>query len=248
MEVHHHAHHEGKKNWKAYFWEFLMLFLAVFCGFLAEYQLEHKIERDREKEYIHSIVNDLKTDTAKLNTVIAEYQKGAMTHDTLLMNFSAVQNAFDEKTFMKILTVVNGYPDFIYTDATIQQLKNSGGFRILRNRKDIDSIMAYDGIVKKALLNEGFLGRSLEGIVSYTFDIFSYQKVVEQLQRGKTYQQLKMEHFNWLLTNDKNTLDTYANRLLAYTYTYKNLLFYMQEVKRGATRLLHYLEKEYHLK
>ena len=39
MEVHHHAHHEGKKNWKSYFWEFLMLFLAVFCGFLAEYQL-----------------------------------------------------------------------------------------------------------------------------------------------------------------------------------------------------------------
>ena len=33
MEVHHHAHHEGKKNWKTYFWEFLMLFLAVFCGF-----------------------------------------------------------------------------------------------------------------------------------------------------------------------------------------------------------------------
>ena len=31
MEVHHHAHHEGKKNWKSYFWEFLMLFLAVFC-------------------------------------------------------------------------------------------------------------------------------------------------------------------------------------------------------------------------
>lgn len=30
MEVHHHAHHEGKKNWKSYFWEFSMLFLAVF--------------------------------------------------------------------------------------------------------------------------------------------------------------------------------------------------------------------------
>ena len=40
MEVHHHAHHEGRKSWKSYFWEFLMLFLAVFCGFLAEYQLE----------------------------------------------------------------------------------------------------------------------------------------------------------------------------------------------------------------
>lgn len=33
MEVHHHAHHNGKKNWKSYFWEFLMLFLAVTLSF-----------------------------------------------------------------------------------------------------------------------------------------------------------------------------------------------------------------------
>jgi hypothetical protein len=26
MEVHHHGHHSGPKNWKSYFWEFLMLF------------------------------------------------------------------------------------------------------------------------------------------------------------------------------------------------------------------------------
>jgi len=30
MEIHHHAHHAGKKNWRSYLWEFLMLFLAVF--------------------------------------------------------------------------------------------------------------------------------------------------------------------------------------------------------------------------
>ena len=44
-----------------------MLFLAVFCGFLAEYQLEHKIEKDREKQFIRSFVEDLKTDTATIN-------------------------------------------------------------------------------------------------------------------------------------------------------------------------------------
>ena len=64
MEVHHHAHHEGKKSWKSYIWEFLMLFLAVFCGFMAEWQLEHVIEHQREKEYMHSIVEDIKEDVA----------------------------------------------------------------------------------------------------------------------------------------------------------------------------------------
>ena len=33
MEVHHHAHHGGKKNWKSYAWEFLMLFLPSSVAF-----------------------------------------------------------------------------------------------------------------------------------------------------------------------------------------------------------------------
>ena len=75
MEVHQHTHPaHGKKNWKDYFWEFLMLFLAVFCGFLAEYQLEHVIENSREKQFIRSYIEDLKTDTAAINRNLV-YQK-----------------------------------------------------------------------------------------------------------------------------------------------------------------------------
>src|SRR4026208_780720 len=69
MEVHAHTH-TPRKKWTHYFWEFLMLFLAVFCGFLAEYQLEHVIENQREKKYIHSLIADLKEDTAAIKAVI----------------------------------------------------------------------------------------------------------------------------------------------------------------------------------
>ena len=48
-----------------------MLFLAVFCGFLAEYQLEHKIEKESGKQYIQSVYEDLKEDTAMLANTIA---------------------------------------------------------------------------------------------------------------------------------------------------------------------------------
>ncbi|MEP6700571.1 MAG: hypothetical protein ABJA85_04625 [Bacteroidota bacterium] len=61
MEVHAHSH-TARKKWTHYFWEFLMLFLAVFCGFLAEYQLEHVIAHQREKQYIQSLIADLKSD------------------------------------------------------------------------------------------------------------------------------------------------------------------------------------------
>src|SRR5215470_11318945 len=69
MEVHHHSHTD-KKKWTHYLWEFLMLFLAVFCGFLAENQREHMVESRREKQYMRSMIADLKADTAEINRQI----------------------------------------------------------------------------------------------------------------------------------------------------------------------------------
>ena len=70
MEVHHHpvaiGPHAPRKRWTHYFWEFFMLFLAVFCGFLAENQREHYVEHIREKQFIKSFVEDLKSDTAAI--------------------------------------------------------------------------------------------------------------------------------------------------------------------------------------
>ena len=70
MEIHHHGHVHEKKKWKEYLFQFLMLFLAVFCGFMAEYQLEHKIEKDREKQFMQTMAEDLRADTASLNRLI----------------------------------------------------------------------------------------------------------------------------------------------------------------------------------
>src|SRR6195256_1492529 len=65
MEVHHHPdlHHKPKK-WKEYFLEFLMLFLAVTLGFFAESYREHLVEQKKEREYIKSMVEDLKSDSS----------------------------------------------------------------------------------------------------------------------------------------------------------------------------------------
>src|SRR5687768_3128800 len=85
MEVHHHGHVHEKKKWKEYVFQFFMLFLAVFCGFLAEYQLEHKIERDKEKEYIHSMAEDLKNDTLSLGNAIRRNMEQIKGKDTFIL-------------------------------------------------------------------------------------------------------------------------------------------------------------------
>ena len=73
METHAHDLHKAPGHgWKHYIFEFLMLFLAVFCGFLAENQREHIVEHQREKEYMKSMLEDLKHDTSEFQYNIGE--------------------------------------------------------------------------------------------------------------------------------------------------------------------------------
>src|SRR5580698_8932625 len=61
MEVHKHPHHvTHKKKWGEYLLEFIMLFLAVFLGFLAENIREHNAEKNSEKQYMVTMLEDLK--------------------------------------------------------------------------------------------------------------------------------------------------------------------------------------------
>ena len=61
-----------------------MLFLAVFCGFLAEYQLEHVIENQREKQYIQSLIADLKSDQQVLTQHILHVKTGISMMDSVI--------------------------------------------------------------------------------------------------------------------------------------------------------------------
>ena len=145
MEVHQHAHHDGKKNWNTYFWEFLMLFLAVFCGFLAEYILEHTIEHQREAQYMQSFITDLENDTTNLNY-------GFPRKDSRII---AIDSTF---LFFETHSDVNKIPGYVYRNiqrtiwdrhyrrnsTTIDQLKNAGGMRLIRHKNVADSIASYD--------------------------------------------------------------------------------------------------------
>jgi len=142
MEVHAHTH-TPRKKWTHYFWEFLMLFLAVFCGFLAENIREHQVERHREKEYMVSLYQDLKTDTLNLSGLL----KNKMNE---VANYDSVFDIFRSKKYLqetsnvyyfgrKLLTLRPFFP----TDGTITQLESSGGLRLVRSRAVVDSIQSY---------------------------------------------------------------------------------------------------------
>ena len=142
MEVHAHTHH-GKKKWTEYIWEFLMLFLAVFCGFLAENIREHKIEKDRENKFIVNLVDDLEQDTVTFTNNIATFNLSLASDDSLiqLLNSPDIKKHGASLYFTGRLTS-RSYPLAI-NDATIQQLKNSGGFRLISKDDVAKKIIEY---------------------------------------------------------------------------------------------------------
>jgi len=247
MELHKHSFklwHNKKLG--EYLLEFFMLFLAIFLGFIAENIRENHVERHREKHYIKSMINDLKTDTLELGKNIIQFQKLLKMQDTLIKMYPQMKNGFKVCFFVN-LKGVDRYPDFIYTDGTIQQLKNSGGFRLIEDNSVVDSIMTYDALVRNALLNEAVLGRLLEKMKEEETEIFDQQKLNEEFSKGKTLQQLEGEYIDYLLTHDKITISRYYNKILLYNRLCIIIEKNMKRVKYSATALISYLKTEYHL-
>ena len=148
MEVHAHSH-TPRKKWTHYFWEFLMLFLAVFCGFLAEYQLEHKIERDREKQFMQTMAEDLKSDTSSLNRLIRLRKSRIRELDTLFHLIASNEYLTNGRKVYELYELPHwDILRFFPSDRTMQQLKNGGNLRLIRKKNVSNALIKYDITVR----------------------------------------------------------------------------------------------------
>ncbi len=86
MEVHHHSDlHHGKKTFRQYLLEFMMIFLAVTAGFFAETLREHIGDAKKEKEYMVSMISDLKEDTSQIRQVTTLLFANIKGQDSLII-------------------------------------------------------------------------------------------------------------------------------------------------------------------
>jgi hypothetical protein len=99
----------------------MMLFLAVFCGFMAEWQLEHAIEHQREKEYMQSMVEDIKDDVAQTEQIIQRLTTSTENIDSLLMELSSEAIYKNSNRAYELWSKTRGFPDFINNDRTINE-------------------------------------------------------------------------------------------------------------------------------
>lgn len=246
MEVHHHAHHEGKRNWKSYFWEFLMLFLAVFCGFLAEYQLEQTIERHREKEFIASMIEDAVTDTANIHLVIAQNTERIKHADSLVIatiNYLKTQTQNSRIYSAARKTVY--YPELLYpTDRTLFQLKNSGGMRLIRNKKSVESIIAYDQSGKNVVNQQAYYEHYLTALTEASNRLIDFSVLLNYNQPSAIYQDNNAE----IVNPTREKLLQLSNQAMMFQGVMMQYIVRLQQMEKQAIELMNTLKKEYHLK
>ncbi|MEO5948479.1 MAG: hypothetical protein ABIP79_16800 [Chitinophagaceae bacterium] len=245
MEVHAHTH-TARKKWTHYFWEFLMLFLAVFCGFLAEYQLEHKIEKDREKQFIKSLVADLQDDKKILSAMTSSEQFGIASLDTLmdLLNNPLLAKQNGDQLYY-VARMGPRYIPFANNSRTFDQLKFSGGFRLIRYPEASNKIMDY--------YNQFSLLRLLEANYNQEFDNFknSAAKIFDPgiLRRQETDNGVILRSTDnpVLRTYDAELLKELGFHTLQMNGSRRSKLLILEALKKGSEELIAYLKSKYHL-
>ena len=250
MEVHHHPQLEHKpKPWKEYILEYIMIVLAVTTGFFAESYRESLVNSEKEHHYIVSMVRDLKQDTSDITVLLYQHQLLYNKMDSALqIPVERMKDINTQDTFYHYFFFINIMgPHCIANINTITQLKNAGGFAVIKNQDVIDSITShysfYDEHLKLQdqylkseywdLMHQGELTTkfSTHSIASFDDPVFS----------------IIPKNTKIFIQDDEAHVQPLYNMIAFYK---GNLLYYIaqeNEYKIRAGRLTDFLTKEYHL-
>ena len=251
MEVHHSHHPTHKKKWTEYLLEFFMLFLAVFLGFVAENWREHVSEKEKEKQYMASMIKDLRRDTAFLNTGFLRKQERLKAIDSVFDFFQLHQEPQEIPGYMVVVMKRTAW-DRIYdrSSGTINQLKNAGALRLIKNKEVTDSIAAYDllwerdNFWKQGYISLQQINYSLMEKIFDPYDLLLIYKttaVGSGVSSAPLLRQLASVKIN---TASLRELLNFLARQKSFTI--QDYQFY-KSMNESATRLIALIKKEYHL-
>ncbi len=142
MEVHHHPHVE-KKSFREYLLEGLMIFLAVTMGFIAENIREIITDHEKEKNFIESFVEDLEADQKYFEEQRIYFDKRLQQLDSLITLLNTKEKITNTNDFYYYGRLAVRYTPIILHTGTIDEVKNSGGLRLIRKKGLTKKMVEY---------------------------------------------------------------------------------------------------------
>ncbi|HSZ85497.1 MAG TPA: hypothetical protein VK787_05670 [Puia sp.] len=246
MEIHHHpdVHHKRKK-FKEYFFEFIMIFLAVTLGFFAEGLREHIGDRTREKEYMTSLLQELKYDTSQYNKVLHTVGRLQPQLDSLYKNL---------KNAARYNYIIQGKWNYLMNQTsieyrpglpTIRQLLSSGNLRLIESRLVGNKILEYEAYVK------GNVERLDDNINTATQKVYGFEDALCDYKYFVTVdlsQKADSSTYDMpLVVKDTIRLNEFANSFVNYKAISTAYNKTVLDALKYATELIKLINNEYHL-
>jgi len=208
--------------------------------------LEHKIEKDREKQYIESLLEDLHEDTVTLTETIDEYEGHRKRNDTLVKLLTGAEVKDRGADLYYLGRRASRSVRLALHDFTIQQMKSSGGFRLIRKHKVSKAVIEY--------YNRIVFIDYLHGIESNETD--EYRKMATEVFHPLQFSSIvgvdnvvvRPPGNPALLTYEPKVLLRIAGMISYITNTKLGLLKAEVEMKKAAIELTQLIKKEYKLK
>ena len=262
MEVHKHPHHvTHTKKWFEYLLEFIMLFLAVYLGFVAENIRENHLNKEKEIEYMHSMIEDLKYDIARVTNNLSMNVMNCDGIDSLRFE---LRNAIGGKiNANRIYFYYMAYGRNIHRAVTntsaISQLKSSGSLRLIKNDSLLNDIMDYyertviniDNGLNIALTKRDDMQKTanrclrwvyFDGILK-TDTVFN---ITNKLEKQKSYEYiLKMQPALTLLKTNTIDLEYLYNDLATYELAVHNYNTFIRIKRDEASSLIKHIQSIY---
>jgi hypothetical protein len=222
----------------------------VFCGFLAENQREHMVEHKREKQYMESMLVDLAADTARFNRGIPLREARIKSIDTVFMFFKSNTNAkIISGTLYKNLRRTTYDQNLVRNTITINQLKNAGAMRLIRNEMVADSIASYD------FQFENFIALHGEYYLIHQQSDF---RQLEKLVNSSDLLPFYISNFSSGIVNNipdtmnirinTEALNELLNFLMQVKVYARQQIIQIDQLRSKAVNLMIRIKKEYHLK
>lgn len=242
MEVHHHPE-VGKKSFKEYLLEGLMIFIAVTMGFFAESIRERIQEHHLERDYIKSFAEDLRIDTARINTALAKDAYILRKVDTL---FAAMLRGNFTKTDIVTIYRCQRYAmnqeDVHFSDRTYTQLKSTGDSRLIRSLGVSNAIQSYEAGMKDCTDQDAFYGSEIDRIADASKPVYlprywtAGYNMDSLVARGEDIR---------LATRDVAVLNNYTNELGIFESVLEAYMQYLRTQKKSGIALLELFQQEY---
>lgn len=259
MEVHAHTH-SSRKKWTHYLWEFIMLFLAVFCGFLAENQREHYVEHQREKEFMKTMLEDLRSDTANLNASVNYWLYINKSIDSVTAALGSSLSNTDFRMAYLHLNIALNFFSFDYNDRTISQLKNAGNFRLVRKKEIAQRIIEYDRLNSGPARNIALQYTQFYFNVTKLRDKVFSQDILLPIFNKFEYKVPPVDFYPWIdsailqhklpFSPDEQLKDLFEfkNALMAYRKDFSNLDWVYKQLQLQQNALIKLIQEQYHIR